>query len=241
MVNIHEKYLKRCIDLAKNGLGKTYPNPMVGSVVVLNDKIIGEGWHKKAGEDHAEVHAINSVRDKSLLQEATIYVNLEPCSHYGRTAPCSNLIVEKGIRNVVIGVIDSNSKVKGKGISYLKKSGCNVTLGILEKECLELNKRFFTFHRRRRPYIMLKWAKTADGFMDKIRDKNSENTPNWITNQYSQQLVHKMRTVEQSILVGTRTALNDNPKLNARSWEGNNPIRIVLDAFYKRRREPEAE
>ncbi len=161
MVNIHEKYQKRCIDLAKNGLGKTYPNPMVGSVVVLNDKIIGEGWHKKAGEDHAEVHAINSVRDKSLLQEATIYVNLEPCSHYGRTAPCSNLIVEKGIRNVVIGVIDSNSKVKGKGISYLKKSGCNVTLGILEKECLELNKRFFTFHKRRRPYIMLKWAKTG--------------------------------------------------------------------------------
>ena len=229
MVNIHEKYIKRCIELAKNGLGNTYPNPLVGSVVVLNDKIIGEGWHRKAGEAHAEVNAIDSVQDKSLLKQATIYVNLEPCSHYGRTAPCSNLIVEKGIRKVVVGVVDSNSKVKGKGISYLKNAGCEVIVGVLEEECLALNKRFFTFHRKKRPYIVLKWAKTKDGFMDKIRDKNAGNSPNWISNKYSQQLVHKMRSDEQSILVGTVTALNDNPKLNTRTWDGCNPIRIILD------------
>jgi len=232
-VNIHEKYIKRCIELAKNGLGKTYPNPMVGSVIVLNDEIIGEGWHQKAGEPHAEVRAINSVEDKLLLKHATIYVSLEPCSHYGKTPPCANLIIENGIKKVVIGVVDSNDKVSGRGVEYLKNNGCNVIVGVLEKECLILNKRFFTFHTKKRPYIILKWAETADGFIDKIRDVNSENSPNWISNVYSRQLVHKMRAEEQSILVGTTTALNDNPTLNVRTWKGENPIRVVIDRALK--------
>jgi len=232
-VNIHEKYIKRCIELAKNGLGKTYPNPMVGSVIVLNDSIIGEGWHKKAGEPHAEVNAINSVSDKSLLKDATIYVSLEPCSHYGKTPPCANLIVENGIRNVVIGIIDKNSIVIGRGVKHLQNNGCNVIVGVLEQECKELNKRFFTFHTKKRPFIILKWAETADGFIDKLRDEDSEKSPNWISNTYSQQFAHKMRAEESAILVGTTTALNDNPTLNVRSWDGDNPIRIVLDRTLK--------
>lgn len=232
-MNIHEKYIKRCIELAKNGLGATYPNPMVGSVIVLNDVIIGEGWHRKSGESHAEVNAINSVKDKTLLKNATIYVSLEPCSHYGKTPPCANLIVEEGIKNVVIGIIDSNSKVSGKGIEHLKKNGCNVIVGVLENECKNLNKRFFTFHNKQRPYVILKWAETADGFFDKLRNEVDENTPNWISNQYSQQLVHKMRAENEAVLVGTRTALNDNPSLNVRSWEGENPVRVVIDRTLK--------
>lgn len=232
-MNIHEKYIKRCIDLAKNGFGNTYPNPMVGSVIVFDDKIIGEGWHQHAGEPHAEVNAINSVKVTSLLKNATIYVNLEPCSHYGKTPPCANLIVEKGIKNVVIGSIDTNSKVSGKGVKHLVDSGCNVTVGILEKECNELNKRFFTFHTKKRPFVILKWAETKDGFIDKIRDETTEITPNWISNSYSQQYVHKMRAEEQAIMVGTTTALNDNPTLNIRKWVGKNPIRIVVDRNLK--------
>ena len=232
-MNIHEKYIKRCIDLAKNGLGKTYPNPMVGSVIVLNDVIIGEGWHRKAGEPHAEVNAINSVEDVSLLKKATIYVSLEPCSHFGKTPPCANLIVASEIKNVVIGIIDSNSKVSGAGVKYLKDNGCSVIVGVLEEECKALNKRFFTFHNKKRPFIILKWAETVDGFIDKLRDKTSENSPNWISNTYSQQLVHKLRAEEQAILVGTTTALNDNPSLTTRSWAGENPIRIVIDRTSK--------
>jgi len=232
-VNLHEKYIKRCIDLAKNGLGTTYPNPMVGSVIVLNDTIIGEGWHKKAGEPHAEVHAINSVKDTSLLKNATIYVSLEPCSHFGKTPPCANLIVASGIKNVVIGIVDSNSKVSGRGVQYLKDNGCNVIVGVLKEECYQLNKRFFTFHTKKRPFIILKWAETKDGFIDKSRDETSENSPNWISNEYSQQFVHKMRAEEQAILVGTNTALNDNPTLNVRTWTGNNPVRIVIDRSLK--------
>ena len=214
-------------------MGATYPNPLVGSVIVLNDKIIGEGWHQKAGEPHAEVNAINSVNDKSLLKQATIYVNLEPCSHYGKTPPCANLIVDSGIKKVVIGSVDSNSKVSGKGILHLQNNGCEVIVGVLEQECLNLNKRFFTFHNKKRPFIILKWAETQDGFIDKLRDSTSENSPNWISNVYSQQIVHKMRAQEQAILVGTKTAFNDNPKLNARNWFGFNPIRIVLDKYLK--------
>ncbi len=232
-MNIHEKYINRCIELAKNGLGYTYPNPLVGSVIVLNDKIIGEGWHKKAGEPHAEVNAINSVKDKSLLKQAIIYVNLEPCSHYGKTPPCANLIVENGIKKVVIGSVDAHSKVCGKGILHLQNNGCDVIVGILENECLNLNKRFFTYHNKKRPFVMLKWAETQDGFIDKLRDEKSENSPNWISNTYSQQLGHKMRAEEQAILVGTNTALNDNPKLNARNWFGLNPVRVVLDRSLK--------
>ncbi|ESU29232.1 diaminohydroxyphosphoribosylaminopyrimidine deaminase [Flavobacterium limnosediminis JC2902] len=229
-----EKYIKRCIELAKNGLGTTYPNPLVGSVIVHNGKIIGEGWHQKAGEPHAEVNAVNSVKDKSLLSKATIYVSLEPCSHFGKTPPCCDLIIANNIPNVVIGTVDPFAKVAGSGIKKLMEAGKNVTVGVLEDECNKLNKRFFTFHQQKRPYIILKWAETADGFIapDAIfRQGQNDNIkkPVWITNQYSRQLVHKWRSQEQAILVGTQTVLDDNPKLDVRDWGGKNPIRIVLD------------
>ena len=232
-MNIHEKYINRCIELAKNGLGKTYPNPLVGSVIVYNNKIIGEGWHQKAGRPHAEVNAINSVTDKTLLKQSILYVNLEPCSHYGKTPPCSDLIIANKIPKVVIGSIDPNSKVSGKGIEKLKKSGCDVVTGVLEEECMDLNKRFFTFHNKKRPFIILKWAQTKDGFIDKLRDEDSEQSPNWISNQYSLQLVHKFRSVAQAILVGTNTVLNDNHSLTTRFWKGNNPIRLIIDKELK--------
>lgn len=232
-MNSHQKYIQRCIELAKNGLGSTYPNPLVGSVIVCDGKIIGEGWHQKAGMPHAEVNAINAVEEPLKLKESTIYVSLEPCVHFGKTPPCSHLIVEKGIKNVVVGTLDSNVLVRGKGIEYLRNHGCNVTVGILEDDCEFLNKRFFTFHNKKRPYIVLKWAETKDGFIDTFRNEDAENKPNWISNTYSQQLVHKMRVEEQAILVGTNTALNDNPLLTARSWQGNQPIRIVLDRTLK--------
>jgi len=223
----HEFYMKRCIELAKNGLGTTYANPLVGSVIVHEGKIIGEGWHKKAGEPHAEVHAVNSVKDKSLLKEATIYVSLEPCSHFGKTPPCCDLIITKEIPNVVVGTVDPFARVAGKGIKKLVESGKNVIVGVLEDECNELNKRFFTFHQKKRPYIILKWAETADGFIAPV--SKEEKSPVWITNPYSRQLVHKWRTEEQAILVGTTTVLEDNPRLDARDFYGNNPVRIVLD------------
>ena len=223
----NEKYLARCIELAQNGLGTTYPNPMVGSVIVYKDQIIGEGWHKKAGEPHAEVNAVNSVKDKSLLKEATIYVSLEPCSHFGKTPPCCDLIIQHQIPNVVIGTVDPNEKVAGKGIKKLIEAGSNVTVGILENECNELNKRFFTFHQKQRPYIILKWAESTDGFI--APNERDEQKPVWISNPYSRQLVHKWRTEEQAILVGTQTAIDDNPKLDARDWTGKSPVRIVLD------------
>ncbi|MBW4362241.1 bifunctional diaminohydroxyphosphoribosylaminopyrimidine deaminase/5-amino-6-(5-phosphoribosylamino)uracil reductase RibD [Flavobacterium taihuense] len=226
-MKIHEKYMSRCIELAKNGLGTTYPNPMVGSIIVYEGKIIGEGWHKKAGEPHAEVNAVNSVHDKSLLKKATIYVSLEPCSHFGKTPPCCDLIIKNKIPNVVIGTVDPNIKVAGNGIKKLIEAGIHVTIGILEDECNELNKRFFTFHQKKRPYILLKWAQSQDGFIAPL--EKLEKKPVWITNTYSRQLVHKWRTEEQAILVGTQTVIDDNPKLNARDWYGNNPVRIVLD------------
>lgn len=233
-MKIHEKYLNRCLELAQNGLGTTYPNPLVGSVIVYEDQIIGEGWHKKAGEPHAEVNAINSVKDKSLLSKATIYVSLEPCSHFGKTPPCSDLIIENKIPNVVIGTVDPNERVAGKGIQKLLLAGHNVTIGVLDEKCLELNKRFFTFHQKKRPYIILKWAETADGFIaphENLRKaiNDDEQKPVWITNHYSRQLVHKWRTEEQGILVGTQTALDDNPSLNVRDWQGTNPVKIILD------------
>lgn len=223
----HEYYIARCIELAKNGFGTTYPNPMVGSVIVYNGQIIGEGWHKKSGEPHAEVNAIRSVKDKSLLKKATIYVSLEPCSHYGKTPPCCNLIIENKIPNVVIGTIDTNIKVAGNGIKRLKEAGTNVVVGVLEEECYELNQRFFTFHEKKRPYIILKWAQTQDGFIAPSEKK--EQKPVWITNSNSRQLVHKWRSEEQAILVGTQTVIDDNPQLNTRDWNGNHPIRIVID------------
>lgn len=226
-MNTYEKYINRCIALAKNGLGTTYPNPMVGSVIVYEGKIIGEGWHKKAGGPHAEVNAVNSVKDKSLLSKATIYVSLEPCSHFGKTPPCSDLIIKSKIPNVVVGTVDPFSKVSGNGIKKLIEAGIHVTVGILEDECNELNKRFFTFHQKKRPYIILKWAQSQDGFIAPL--EKLEKKPVWITNTYSRQLVHKWRTEEQAILAGTQTVIDDNPKLNARDWQGNNPVRIILD------------
>ena len=225
----HEKYIKRCIELAKNGFGTTYPNPMVGSVIVYNDQIIGEGWHKKAGEPHAEVNAVRSVKDKSLLKKATIYVSLEPCSHYGKTPPCCDLIIANEIPNVVVGTIDPNEKVAGNGIKKLIAAGVKVTTGVLEKECHELNNRFFTFHNQKRPYIILKWAESQDSFLAPEKIVDQERKPVWITNAYSRQLVHKWRSEEQAILVGTQTVVDDNPKLNTRDWSGNNPVRVVLD------------
>ena len=226
-VNIHEKYIKRCIELAKNGLGTTYPNPLVGSVIVYQDRIIGEGWHQKYGGPHAEVHAINAVKDKSLLPKATIYVSLEPCSHHGKTPPCADLIISHKIPNVVIGTADPFPAVDGSGIARMQKAGIEVTVGILAAECRLLNKRFFTFHQKKRPYIILKWAESADGF---IAPKHKlQQKPVWITNPYSRQLVHKWRTEEQAILVGTQTAIDDNPALTSRDWAGNNPVRIAID------------
>jgi len=226
-VKIHEKYIKRCLDLAKNGLPSAMPNPSVGAVIVFENKIIGEGYTSAYGGNHAEVNAINAVKDKSLLVKSTIYVSLEPCSHYGKTPPCCDLIVAYKIPNVVVGIIDPNSKVAGNGIKQLKENGVTVTVGILAKECYEINKRFFTFHQKKRPYIILKWAESLDGYMTPLEREKKE--PFWISNEYSRQLVHKWRSEEQAILVGTNTVIDDNPKLDVRNWTGKNPIRIVLD------------
>lgn len=231
MMNSHQTYIHRCLELAQNGIGTTYPNPLVGSVIVHKDKIIGEGWHKKPGGSHAEVIAIEAVKDKNLLKESTLYVNLEPCSHFGKTPPCADLIIEYEIPKVVIGTIDPFAEVCGNGISKLKNAGVEVEFGFLEKECNELNKRFFTFHQKKRPYIILKWAQTQNGFIAPLH--KDHNRPVWISNEFSRQLVHKWRSEEQAILVGTNTVLQDNPKLNTRDWKGENPARIILDRELK--------
>jgi len=228
-MNNHEKYMQRCLHLASNGLGNTYPNPLVGSVIVYNDKIIGEGYHTKAGTNHAEINAINNVKDKSLLKKSTLYVNLEPCSHYGKTPPCSKKIADIGIPNVIIGTIDTTDKVSGKGIKIMKQAGVNVIIGVLEQECKQINKRFFTFHEKQRPYVILKWAQTADGFIDKKRDNKSVKEPTWITGEHEKTLVHKWRSHEQAIMIGKNTAYFDNPELTTRNWHGENPLRIVVD------------
>ena len=225
----HKKYIQRCLVLAKKGIGSSRPNPSVGAVIVLNDEIIGEGYTNSYGGNHAEVNAINSVKELSLLKEATIYVTLEPCSHFGKTPPCADLIVKHQIKNVVIGCVDPNGLVSGKGIERLKKAGCSVIVGVLEKECLEHHKRFFTVQQKKRPYIILKWAETKDGFIAPELNHDQVKKPVWISNSFSQQLVHKWRSEEHAILVGTNTVITDNPKLNVRSWTGNNPVRIILD------------
>lgn len=227
-MNQDEQFIARCIELAKNAKGRVYPNPMVGSVIVHRGRIIGEGWHQRAGEAHAEVHAVNSVHDQTLLKESTIYVSLEPCSHYGKTPPCSDLIIARGIKKVVIGSIDPFAEVAGRGVRKLMEAGCQVKVGVLEEQCRELNKRFFTFHLAKRPYIILKWAESADGYIAPSTSRDSRK-PVWISNRYSKQLAHKYRAEEQGILVGTQTAIADNPKLNTRSWYGSSPVRIVLD------------
>lgn len=227
----HEQYIKRCLEIAKLGIGTARPNPSVGAVLVVDNKIIGEGFTSPYGGSHAEVNAIECVKDKELLKQATVYVTLEPCSHFGKTPPCSDLIINSEIKKVVIGCVDSNSVVSGKGIERLKNAGCEVIVGVLEKECKEHHKRFFTFHDKKRPYIILKWAVTNDGF---IAPKNrNKQAPVWITNETSRQLVHKWRSEEHAILVGTTTVLEDNPTLNVRDWNGENPVRIVIDKGLK--------
>ena len=233
-MKIHEKYILRCIQIAKNGLGSTFPNPMVGAVIVHNNTIIGEGFTSPYGGSHAEVNAINSVKDKTLLSKASLYVTLEPCSHYGKTPPCADLIVKHKIPNVIIGLTDPHEKVAGAGIKKLENAGCNVITGVLEKECREHHKRFLCFYEKKRPYIILKWAETNDGFIAPLKSKRNTNPePFWITTKASRQLVHQWRSQEQGILVGTNTVLEDNPKLDVRNWHGKAPTRIIIDRNLK--------
>lgn len=222
------QYIRRCIELAAQALGQTHPNPLVGAIIVHNNTVIGESYHKEYGKEHAEVNAINSVSDKNLLKESCLYVSLEPCCHHGKTPPCTDLIIKHKIPKVVIASTDPNPKVAGKGIEILRNAGIEVISGICETEANDLNKRFNTFHTKKRPYIILKWAETKDGFIDKI-NRSSEPHINWISNSHSRQLVHKWRAEEQAILIGKNTAINDNPSLTTREWPGKNPIRILID------------
>ncbi|MBK6985582.1 MAG: bifunctional diaminohydroxyphosphoribosylaminopyrimidine deaminase/5-amino-6-(5-phosphoribosylamino)uracil reductase RibD [Bacteroidetes bacterium] len=219
--------MKRCLELAAKGLGNVAPNPMVGCVIVCDGEIVAEGYHEQYGSGHAEPNAIKQVSD-AILKKSTLYVTLEPCSHHGKTPPCADLIISKGTKKVVIGNLDSNPLVSGRGIQKLKEAGIEVEHGILDKECRALNKRFFTFHEKKRPYIILKWAQTQDGFIS--RNPLPENKEdNWITGKESKALVHKWRGEEQAILIGYNTALVDNPLLTTRLAEGKNPIRLIID------------
>jgi diaminohydroxyphosphoribosylaminopyrimidine deaminase/5-amino-6-(5-phosphoribosylamino)uracil reductase len=225
----HEKYMRRCIELAAKGLGSTAPNPLVGCVIVHENRIIGEGYHSHFGGPHAEVNAIKSVIDHSLLKKSQLYVNLEPCSHYGKTPPCTKLIIENNIPAVITGTLDPNPLVNGRGIQSLKENDIKVITDILKEECLHLNRRFFTFHLKKRPYIILKWAQTRDGFIDVERRESEEAKITWITNETCRRLVHKWRAEEQAILVGSGTVIKDNPRLTVRNWPGTNPARLVID------------
>lgn len=219
-----EKYIRRTLELANKGRGMVSPNPMVGCVIVKDDKIVSEGFHKKYGEAHAEVEAINAVEDKNLLNGATLYVNLEPCAHFGKTPPCADLIANYPFKKVVICNDDPNPLVAGKGIERIESAGIEVVKGVLSTEGREFNRRFFAYIEKKRPYIILKWAETADGFIAK-EDFSSK----WISNEHCRKLVHKWRSEEDAIMVGTNTVIYDNPKLNVRDWEGRDPIRIILD------------
>ena len=224
----HELYMSRCLQLAQQAEGRTAPNPMVGAVVVHNGLIIGEGYHHRCGEPHAEVNAIHSVEDQSLLMESTLFVNLEPCSHYGKTPPCAQLIIDKKIPRVVIGMGDPNPKVNGNGIKMLREAGIEVVENVLNHDCVALNKRFVTMYTQKRPFVILKWAQTQDGFIDSIRT-NSETPPLRISNEITKTLNHQIRTVESAILIGTHTAILDNPHLTSRKWGHQNPVRMVVD------------
>jgi diaminohydroxyphosphoribosylaminopyrimidine deaminase / 5-amino-6-(5-phosphoribosylamino)uracil reductase len=220
----------RCMKLGSNALGSAAPNPMVGSVIVHEDKIIGEGYTSPYGGPHAEVNAVVAVADKALLKESTLYVSLEPCSHYGQTPPCTDMIINYQIPRVVIGLVDPNKKVNGSGIKKLKESGCEVITGILEKECREHHKRFLTYHEKQRPYIILKWAETQDGYIAPAPHKRQgPEVPFWISGVSSRQLVHQWRSQEQAILAGTTTILQDNPVLTTRYHSGKSPVRVVPD------------
>ena len=224
--------MARCLELAALGKGNVAPNPMVGSVIVFNNKIIGEGYHMVYGNAHAEVNAINNVHDKSLLSDATLYVNLEPCAHYGKTPPCANLIIDNNIKQVVIGCIDPFAEVAGKGVEKLKNAGIDVILNILQEECLALNRRFFTFHQLKRPYIILKWAQSLNGLMDINRLEHDKGI-HWISQPETKSLVHKWRAEEASILVGRKTIEVDNPQLTCRVYDGNHPVRLIIDGDAK--------
>ena len=220
-----ERYMKRCLQLARNGMQNAKPNPMVGAVIVAQGRIIGEGYHVRCGEGHAEVNAFASVKpeDEGLLPESTIYVSLEPCSHYGKTPPCADLIIRKEVKRCVVGCVDPFAKVHGNGIRKLREAGIVVTVGVLEDECRRLNKRFFTYHTHKRPYILLKWCRTANGFID------NAFAPTMISTPFTQMLSHKLRAEYDAILVGRVTAERDNPRLNVRLWSGNDPMRLVID------------
>ena len=224
-MNIDEKFMRRCIQLAKNGRQNAKPNPMVGAVIVHNGRIIGEGYHVRCGQAHAEVNAFASVKaeDEALLPESTIYVSLEPCSHYGKTPPCADLIINKGVRRVVVGCIDEFAEVQGRGIKKIREAGIEVEVGVLEEECKALNRRFFTFHREKRPYITLKWAQTANGFID------DHHKPLKISTEVTKMLSHKLRAEEDAILVGRITDEREHPQLNVREWYGQDPKRLVID------------
>ena len=221
--------MSRCLELAQNGMGNVAPNPMVGCVVVKNGSIIAEGYHKEYGMDHAERMAINSVKDNEQLKDSTLYVSLEPCSHFGQTPPCTDIIIDSGVKRVVVATKDPNPKVQGRGIEVLKNAEINVSVGTLEKEAKELNRRFFVYHVKKRPYIILKWAQTLDGFIDAVRKPTDPIAPVWITNELARTIVHRWRSEEQAILIGTNTVEKDNPKLDVREWSGRNPLRVVMD------------
>ncbi|MDC3253246.1 bifunctional diaminohydroxyphosphoribosylaminopyrimidine deaminase/5-amino-6-(5-phosphoribosylamino)uracil reductase RibD, partial [Crocinitomicaceae bacterium] len=225
-----EQYMKRCIQLASMGKGNVAPNPLVGALIVIGNRVIGEGYHQKFGEAHAEVNAIDSVEDKTILSQSTLYVSLEPCAHFGKTPPCADLILKYNFKRVVIGCTDTFKQVSGKGINQLKNAGIDVQVGVLEKECRELNKHFFTFQEKNRPFVFLKWAQTAQGFIDngQINETNKRAIA-WISKPEARTITHQWRAEHQAILVGKNTIKNDNPRLTVREVEGNHPIRIILD------------
>jgi diaminohydroxyphosphoribosylaminopyrimidine deaminase/5-amino-6-(5-phosphoribosylamino)uracil reductase len=227
-MNRDESYMLRALELARRGAGTVSPNPQVGCVIVRGDEILGEGWHERFGGPHAEVNAVAAVTLRDHLRESTVYVNLEPCAHTGKTPPCADLLIRESVKEVVIANVDPNPLVQGKGIDKLRAAGCTVRIGILADEGRTLNKRFFTWHEQQRPYIILKWAQTADGYIAR-----SNYTSRWISNEFSRQWVHQWRSAEDAILVGTHTAAHDNPQLSVREWSGRQPVRIVLDRFLR--------
>lgn len=228
-MDLDKVFIDRCLCLPEKGAGNVSPNPMVGAVVVYNNKIIGEGYHRKYGSCHAEVNAINTVKDKGLLKQSTIYVSLEPCSHYGKTPPCAKLIIESGIKRCVICNFDPNPKVSGRGISMMKEAGIEVICDVEKEKGRYINRRFFCYQEKKRPYIILKCAYSKDGFMD-INEENAKKRQHyWITNDYMKVFSHKLRAENDAIMVGYNTAKNDNPQLNIRLYSGNNPLRVVYD------------
>jgi diaminohydroxyphosphoribosylaminopyrimidine deaminase/5-amino-6-(5-phosphoribosylamino)uracil reductase len=227
-MNTDEHYMQHCLRIAASGSGFVAPNPLVGAVVVFNNEIIGEGYHMRFGGPHAEVNAIAAVNDKSLLAASTVYVNLEPCAHFGKTPPCADLLIKHQVKRVVVGCTDPNPQVAGKGIQKLREAGIEVTAGVLEQECRELNRKFITAFEKKRPFVTLKWAETGDGFIDRIR-KSAEQRPEKITGEKEHQFVHQLRASSQAILAGTNTLLLDNPQLNVRFAAGHSPLRVIID------------